>query len=283
MVELTSADKRNLVEVLRDDYSVHQICEELGFNRSLFYYHPKSDPIEEVLKEEIQKLCARYPKYGYRRITQMLLGMGYTIGYRRVSRLMKSQNLSVSVKGGSSQTTRSLECEQPWVNRLETLDICQCDQVWVGDITYVRLHRRFVYVAVLMDVFTRMIRDWQISQHLNTSLTLKALEQALRQSIPEIHHSDQGVQSLSGAYISTLKQHGIEISLARRGRPWENGYVERFIRSLKEEEVYLNDYKDITDVRTRIGHFITEVYHHKRPHSALGYLTPIEFEKQNLS
>ncbi len=98
-----------------------------------------------------------------------------------------------------------------------------------------------------------------------------------------VHHSDQGVQYLSGAYISTLKQHGIEISLARRGCPWENGYAERFIRTLKEEEVYLNDYEDITDVRTHIGHFITEVYHYKRPHSALEYLTPIEFEKQNLS
>jgi len=280
---LTSSDKRNLVEALRDDYSVHQICETLDFNRSLLYYHPKSDPFEEVLGEEIEKLCARYPKYGYRRITQMLLGMGYTIGYRRVARFMKSQNLSVSVKRVSSQTTRSLEGVQPWVNRLEALDICRCDQVWVGDITYVRLHRYFVYVSVLMDVFTRMIRGWQVSQHLNASLTLKALEQALRQSIPEIHHSDQGVQYLSSAYISTLKQHGIEISLARRGCPWENGYVERFIRTLKEEEVHLNDYEDITDVRTRIGHFITQVYHHKRPHSALGYLTPFEFEQQNLS
>ena len=252
---MTSSDKRNLVETLRNDYSVHQICETLGFNRSLLYYHPKSDPSEEGLGEEIEKLCARYPKYGYRRITQMLLGMGYTVGYRRVARLMKSQNLSVSVKGVSSQTTRSLEGAQPWVNRLEALDICRCDQVWVGDITYVRLHRRFVYVSVLMDVFTRMIRGWQVSHHLNTSLTLKALEQALRQSIPEIHHSDQGVQYLSSAYISTLKQHGIEISLARRGCPWENGYAERFIRTLKEEEVHLNDYEDITDASTRIGHF----------------------------
>ena len=281
---MTSSEKRNLVEALRDDYSVHQICETLGFNRSLLYYHPKSDPSEEVLGEEIEKLCARYPKYGYRRITQMLLGMGYIIGYRRVARLMKSQNLSVWVKEVSSQTTRSLESAQPWVNRLEALDICRCDQVWVGDITYVRLHRRFIYVSVLMDVFTRMIRGWQVSQHLNTSLTLKALEQALRQSIPEIHHSDQGVQYLSSAYISTLKQHGIEISLARRGCPWENGYAERRpIRTLKEEEVHLNDYEDITEARARIGHFITQVYHHKRPHSALGYLTPVEFEQQNLS
>ena len=128
-----------------------------------------------------------------------------------------------------------------------------------------------------------MIRGWQVSYHLNTSLTLKALEKALRQSVPEIHHSNQGVQYLSSAYISTLTHYGIEISLARRGHPWENGYAERLIRILKEEEVHLNDYEDITQARERIGHFITQVYHQKRPHSALGYLMPIEFQRQTLS
>ena len=137
-----------------------------------------------------------------------------------------------------------------------------------------------------MDVFTRMIRGWQVSYHLNTSLTLQTLEQALRQSVPEIHHSDRGVQCvqyLSRAYISTLNRHGIEISLADRGCPWENGYAERLIRTLKEEEVYLNEYEDITEARARIGHFITQVYHQKRPHAALGYLTPMEFQRQTFS
>ena len=213
----------------------------------------------------------------------MLVRMGYTVGYRRVARLVKENNLSVSVKRISSQTTRSLEGTQPYVNRVEVLDICRREQVWVGDIIYVRLKGYFVYVAVLMDVFTRMIRGWKLSQHLNTSLTLKPLEQALRQSVPEIHHSDQGVQYLSTAYLSTLTRHGIEISVARRGCPWENGYAERLIRTLKEEEVHLNDYEDITEAKNRIGQFITQVYHQKRPHSALGYLTPIEFQGKNLS
>ena len=119
-----------------------------------------------------------------------------------------------------------------------------------------------------------------MSHHLNTSLTLKPLEQAGHQNVPEIHHSDQGVQSLSTAYISIFNRHGIEISLAKRGCPWENGYAERLIRTLKEEEVHLNDYEDITQARARIGHFIRQVYHHKRPHSALGYLTPVEFEQK---
>ena len=112
-----------------------------------------------------------------------------------------------------------------------------------------------------MDVFTRIVRGWHLSQHLTHSLTLSPLQQALRQSVPEIHHSDQGVQYLSSAYISTLTRHGVEISLARRGHPWENGYAERLIRTLKEEEVHLNEYEDITDASARIGHFITQVYH----------------------
>ena len=233
---------------------MRQICETLGFNKSTLYYQPKIDPSEEVLRTEIEQLAGRYPKYGYRRITKVLVRMGYPVGYRRVARLMKSANLSVCVKR-ICQTTKSLQ----------------------GGV-----QGHFIYVCLLMDVFTRMIRAWHLSQHLTQSLTLKPLEAALHRSVPEIHHSDQGVEYLSNAYLSTLRHHGIEISVARRGCPWENGYAERLIRTLKEEEVHLNDYEDITEVRERIGHFITQVYHQKRPHSALGYLTPVEFQ-QNLS
>ena len=209
--------------------------------------------------------------------------MGYTVGYKRVARLMRSANLTVAVKR-VCQTTTCIDGVCPWVNSLENVEVSRCDQVWVGDITYVRLKARFVYVCLLMDVFTRMIRGWQVSQHLTQPLTLKPLQQALRRSVPEIHHSDQGVQYLSRvSNISTLTRHGIKISVARRGCPWENGYAERLIRTLKEEEVYLNDYEDITEARERIGHFITKVYHQKRPHSALGYLTPMEFQRKNLS
>ena len=153
----------------------------------------------------------------------------------------------------------------------------------MADITYVRLKGRFVYLAVVMDVFTRMIKTWHLSPHLNQSLTLKPLEEALCHSVPEIHHSDQGVQYLSNAYIDTLKAHGVEISLARRGCPWENGYAERLIRTLKEEAIHLRDYQDIHEAREHIGYFITQVYHQKRPHSALGYSTPNEFQRKNLS
>ena len=262
---------------------MRQVCEVLGFNKSTFYYQPKSDPSEDVLRAEILRLAAAYPTYGYRRITKMLVETQATpVGYKRVARLMKEMNLSVSVKR-ACRTTRSLQGDKPWSNLLQSLEVCHRDQVWVADITYVRLNRRFIYVAVLMDVFTRMIRGWNLGQHLSQALTLKPLEQALHASVPEIHHSDQGVQYLSKAYLSVLKAHAIEISIAHRGRPWENGYAERLIRTLKEEEVHLNDYQDITEARQSIGHFLTQVYNHKRLHSALGYLTPAEFQRQTFS
>ena len=171
-----------------------------GSPGSNLYYQPKTAPCEHVLRDEIEKLAATYPTYGYRRITKLLVNQGYTVGNRRVARLMKSGNLCVAVKR-ACQTTHSIKDVGLWGNRLKTLDICRGDQVWVGDITYVRLKGHFVYVALLMDVFTRMIRGWKLSQQLTQSLTLKPLQQALLQSVPEIHHSDQGVQYLSSAYL----------------------------------------------------------------------------------
>ena len=213
----------------------------------------------------------------------MLVRTGYPVGYRRVARLMRADNLTVAVKR-ACRTTQSLQKRHQWDNRIDNLAITQCDQVWVGDIAYVRLKGHFVYVALLMDVFPRMIRRWQVSWHLTEPLTLKPLQRALSQSVPEIHHSDQGVQYISHAYITTLMRHGVEISLAQRGGPWENGYAERLIRTLKEEEVHLNNYDNISEVELRIGYFIEQVYNQKRPHSALGnHLTPIEFQRQNLS
>ena len=261
---------------------MRDICEILGVNRGSFYYHPKEDSSEAVLRAEIEKLAGAYPRYGYRRITQLLVRQGYTVGTRRVARLMKENHLLVSIKR-ACQTTKSLQGEKPWSNLLENLEVSREDQVWVADRTYVRLKGRFIYLAVLMDVFTRMIKAWQLRQHLNQSLILKTLKEALCHSVPEGHHSDQGVQSLSNAYVATLKAHGVEISIARRGRPWENGYAERLIRTLKEEAVHLREYQDIHEAREHIGYFIGHVYNQKRPHSALGYLTPKEFQRKTLS
>ncbi len=156
---------------------MRQICQTLSFNKSTFYYQPRTDASEDVLRAEIQRLAAAYPTYGYRRIPKLLATEGHTVGYKRVARLMKEENLSVSVKR-VCQTTHSTDGAQPWRNHLKTLEVCRCDQVWVGDITYVHLKHRFIYVALLMDVFTRMIRGWNLSQHLTQSLTLEPLEQA---------------------------------------------------------------------------------------------------------
>ena len=239
-----------MVEALQSDYSVRQICDALGLHRSGLYYQPKTDPFEQTLRDEIEKLSARYPTYGYRRITQLLKRLGYDVGSTRIARLMKEQNLSVAIKR-ACQTPQSAAGLGQWGNRMENLDICRRNQVWVGDITYVRLKGQFIYVSVLMDVFTRMVSGWQVSQHLTQPLTLKPLQHALTQSVPEIHHSDQGVQYLSTAYVSTLIRHGIDLSLAHRGRPWDNGYAERLIRTLKAEEVHLNEYDTIIDAKSQ--------------------------------
>ena len=221
-LELIPSEECQIVEALRTQHSVREICEVLGFTRSNFYYQPKIDTFEDVLRAEIEKLAAAYPTYGYRRITHLLVKVGYPVGYRRVARLMKSENFSVAIKR-ACQTTHSTDGLRPWINHLKTLEVCRCDQVWVGDITYVRLKGHFIYLALLMDVFTRMIRGWKLSQQLTQSLTLNPLREALGQSVPEIHHSDQGVQYLLNAYLSTLRRHWIEISVAPRGCPWENG------------------------------------------------------------
>ena len=282
MAKLNHTHKQKIVETLQPEYSIRQICDALGLHRSNLYYQPKTAPFEQQLRDEIDKLSVRYPTYGYRRITRLLVRSGYSVGYRRVARLMKEANLLVTVKR-SCQTTQSVDGVSQWVNRIENLDICRRNQVWVGDITYVRLKEQFVYASVLMDVFTRVVRGWQVSRHLTQPLTLRPLQQALTQSVPEIHHSDQGVQYLSKTYVSMLTHHGIDISLAHKGRPWDNGYAERLIRTLKEEEVHLNEYDDIIEAKHRIGHFIEQVYNQKRPHSALGYLTPVEFEQKYLA
>ena len=154
------------------------------------------------------------------------------------------------------------------------------DQVWVGDITYVRLRRDFVYLAVLMDVFTRLIRGWHLGRSLDGVLTLTALDRALARHRPEVHHSDQGVQYAATDYVARLHQVGAQVSMAAVGEPRENGYAERLMRTIKEEEVELSDYQDYDDALRQLGRFLDAVYNVKRIHSALGYLTPAEFEQQ---
>jgi putative transposase len=159
-------------------------------------------------------------------------------------------------------------------------EIVRPDQVWVSDITYIRLRDEFVYLAVIMDVFTRSIRGWHLERSLDQTLTLIALDRALAGHTPEIHHSDQGIQYAAAAYIQMLRAAGAEVSMAEIGEAWQNGYAERLIRTIKEEEVDLSEYECYTDAVSQLGQFLNDVYMHKRIHSSLGYLTPAEFEEQ---
>jgi len=154
------------------------------------------------------------------------------------------------------------------------------DQVWVADVTYLRLQKEFVYLAVLMDVYTRSIRGWHLGRTLEQELTLTALQRALEASRPEIHHSDQGVQYAATAYVTRLREAGVAISMAEVGEPTQNGYAERLMRTIKEEHVDLTEYVDYHDAYQQPGRFLDEVYMLKRIHSSLGYLTPAEFESQ---
>jgi len=169
-----------------------------------------------------------------------------------------------------------------WCERWKSCDltVVRPDQVWVADITYIRLARGFVYLAVLMDVFTRAIRGWALECDLDRGLTMAALARALRGGRPEIHHSDQGVQYAAGEYVALLHAAQVAVSMADVGAAWQNGYAERLMRTIKEEEVYLSEYVDYHDALNQLGRFLDDAYMHKRIHSALGYLTPAEFESQ---
>jgi transposase InsO family protein len=179
------------------------------------------------------------------------------------------------------RTTDSRHDFPRYSNLVEHLEVTRPDQIWVADITYVRLRDEFVYLAVLMDVFTRRIRGWELGRSLDQGLTLAALRRALRGGRrPEVHHSDQGVQYAATAYTDLLAGRGVSISMAAVGKPEENGFAERLMRTIKEEEVDLSEYRDFGDAHRQLGRFLDDVYNRKRIHSSLGYLTPAEFEQQ---
>lgn len=254
-------------------------CRVLGLPRSSYYYcsQPKT---EDDLKEAIQCVAGLFPTYGTRRIAHQLrrLPYRYPVGRKRIQRLMRSMSLLRPVKRVRLHTTNSEHGFPRFPNLIEGLTVSHPDQVWAADITYIRLKQGFVYLAVLMDVFTRSIRGWHLSRSLDQNLSLYALQQGLHHHCPEMHHSDQGIHYAFKNYVQVLKDHKIQISMASVGKPEENGYAERLMRTIKEEEVELSEYNDLEDAREQIGRFLEEVYMTKRIHSALGYATPAEFE-----
>jgi len=259
--------------------SVQAACMVLGLAHSSYYYHSQRTE-EEQLVSDLEQEARRYPRYGSRRLTHQLRRQPYryAINRKHTQRIMRQKRLLRPVKRAKCRTTNSQHPYPRYPNLVMDLSIDHPEQVWVCDLTYVRLGNGFVYLAAIMDVFTRSIRGWNLSRNLDTELTRIALQNALCLCLPEMHHSDQGVQYAALDYVALLDRFHVQISMAAQGKPEENGYAERLMRTIKEEEVDLSEYNDFTDAYRQIGRFIEEVYMTKRIHSALGYLTPVEFE-----
>ena len=266
-------------QLVRDGYAVLVVCEVLDYARSTYYHTAKPTP-DDALRAAIREVAGQWPRYGYRRVTAQLRRQGWPVNRKRIQRVMRLMDLPRKTKAKKRRTTNSEHPFPRYPNLVEHLPVTRPDQVWVCDITWIHLRREDVYLAVIMDVFTRSIRGWYLSRSLDHRLTLEALRRALQTQHPEIHHSDQGVQYAATAYTETLQAHGIQISMADIGAAWQNGYAERLIRTIKDEEVDLSEYEDYHDALTQLGQFLDDVYMHKRIHSSLGYLTPVEFEAQ---
>jgi putative transposase len=261
-------------------YSATQVCQWLELSRSSFYYLAV-DKDDGQVEKAIREVIHDFTTYGTRRVTYQLRRSPHRLGVnrKRVQRIMRQKGWLRPVKKRKCRTTDSQHPFPRYPNLVKDLPVVQPDQVWVADITYIRLRQEFVYLAVVLDVFSRSVRGWCLSRLLDQELTLIALRMALsaRRS-PQVHHSDQGVQYAALAYIELLKVHQVQISMAAIGKAEENGFAERFMRTIKEEEVDLSEYQDFSEAQQQIGYFIEAVYNQKRIHSALGYLTPAEFE-----
>ena len=257
-------------------YPVILVCRALGLARSTYYYKTKKDD-DKPLRQAIEDLAELWSKYGYRRITRELHREQWVVNSKKVRRLMREMGLQAVKKAQKRRTTNSRHSLSRFPNLIRGLEITHPEQVWAADITYIRLRREFVYLAVLMDIITR---GWHLGRNLDHGLTMTALKKALKRSKPEIHHSDQGVQYATMPYVKLLDSSGVKISMAEVGQVTQNAHVERLIRTIKEEEVSLSDYLDYRDAYHQIGQFLENVYMQKRIHSSLGYLTPVEFEAQ---
>jgi len=233
--------------MLSQDYPVTMACEVLDLARSTYYYEPQEHDETEI-KAAIEAVAAEWPTYGYRRVTAQLQRQGWEVNHKRVRRLMGEMNLQIRTKSKKRRTTDSEHGFPRYPNLVQDLEVARPDHVWVSDITYIRLYDEFVYLAVIMDVFTRDIRGWNLGRSLDQTLTLRALRRAMaHHQAPEIHHSDQGGQYAATAYTQILQDANVRISMAEVGEAWQNGYAERLIRTIKEEEVDLSEYRNYHD------------------------------------
>lgn len=267
--------------------TAERMCELGGVSRAGFYrFDPNRarDVRNLALRDEIQRIALEFPSYGRPRITEELKNRGWKgIGHRRVGRIMQEDNLlCLRRRKFRVQTTDSKHGLRVYPNLACKMELTGINQLWIADITYIRLETEFVYLAVVLDAFSRRVIGWELDRHLEDDLTIAALRMALRKRTrPEglTHHSDRGVQYASGDYTALLAQHGIRISMSRKGNPYDNATCESFMKTLKYEEVYRQEYRDLGEARASIQRFLEKIYNGKRLHSALGYRPPAEFER----
>jgi len=266
---------------------ISKACLALGASKSGYYKWKNREPIkkdDKAIKKEIEGITLEFPCYGYRRVTKELHRRGVEINHKKTLKIMKEENiLCRRKKAFRPVTTNSNHNHNICPNFIKNLEVTGLNQVWVADITYIGLPNEFIYLAAIIDIFSRKCIGWELGKAIDNSLTLNALYMAISKRkclglCNLIHHSDRGAQYASGAYVELLKKCGIRISMSAPGNPYENAYAESFNKTLKVEEVYVNEYETFEEALKNIKHFINIVYNKKRLHSSIGYVPPEEFE-----
>jgi len=245
--------------------------------------NPNAEKEDADLRDKIENIVLEFPGYGYRRVAKQLRKEGLVVNHKRVLRIMQQSDLLCSLQRAFKvMTTDSNHDYKKYPNLAKDMKLTGLNQLWVADITYIRIAKGFVYLAMIMDAFSRKVVGYAISESIDTELALVALKQAVALRRPAagcVHHSDQGIQYCSQEYIQFLQDNEFGISMSRRGNCYDNAKAESFFKTLKKEEVYLYDYETVADVKKRIPYFIEQVYNKKRLHSGLGYCSPDDFEK----
>ena len=265
--------------------AVERMVKLAGVSRASYYRFDENaeagtDP-DMDLRDAIQRIALDWPAYGRRRMTEELRRRGWAVNHKRVHRIMREDNLLCLRKRKFVVTTDSNHGRKVYPNLAREMVLTGMDQLWRADITYIRLRDEFVYLAVVLDAFSRRVIGWALDRTMEDSLTLSALQMALSRRIVEpglVHHSDRGSQYASLDYTNLLKENGIVISMSRKGNPWDNAACESFMKTQKSEEVHRNEYRDLAEARAEIREFLEKAYNRKRLHSALGYVPPAEFE-----